>query len=402
MLFRVNEDDFASVNVFIGENGSGKTSLLNEINSYYVESEVNRIIINNGGSHSLGRGSRKTLNQNNIFTKNKRIIYDFIKRNSGIYFDKKTFDNKYARHNYYQGDDYSERFKFRDILFYLELSPVIYFKIPLEYLDDSKYLEMEFLGEAEFEFFYIVSREIKELISNISGNFFDGYLVAPLFFDDNFYESFSLISLLRYIKIFFGVEFDIFYSRGNSLLNIRELSSGEAVLISSMFHIASSLKYSKSNFLIIDEPELSLHPKWQCEYLKVINDMFYKELELTFVATHSPLILNSLFFDKYKKYEVGFNIYHVNNGRYKIIEDENEKTIEAIYWNIFGILTPQSHFLSRRLTELLNKIVNNEIDFNIFSIEIDKYIESSYDYKQIETLESLKKELSLKIENGSL
>jgi hypothetical protein len=71
--------------------------------------------------------------------------------------------------------------------------------------------------------------------------------------------------------------------------DITEASSGQQQLISSLFGIAAELE--DDALLVIDEPELSLHPAWQSSYLDRLNGLLRarKGCEV-FIATHSPLI----------------------------------------------------------------------------------------------------------------
>ena len=100
---------------------------------------------------------------------------------------------------------------------------------------------------------------------------------------------------------------------------------------------------------------------------------------------------------------LSYAIFHVKNSNIIVIEDENEKSIEAIYWNIFGILTPQSSFLSRKITELLNKLTLDEIPLERVISELDIYIEASHDFNQVSWLKELKEKIisnSEKLQRG--
>ena len=44
------------------------------------------------------------------------------------------------------------------------------------------------------------------------------------------------------------------------------------------------------NLFIIDEPELSLHPKWQEDFLPNVEKLMPKNAQLL-IATHSPIIV---------------------------------------------------------------------------------------------------------------
>jgi predicted ATPase len=67
------------------------------------------------------------------------------------------------------------------------------------------------------------------------------------------------------------------------------LSSGEIQIIIIMTHLAFNESIQEANIFIIDEPELSLHIRWQEIFVKTIR-MLNPELQLI-IATHSPSIL---------------------------------------------------------------------------------------------------------------
>ncbi len=64
------------------------------------------------------------------------------------------------------------------------------------------------------------------------------------------------------------------------------LSSGEKQIVILFTYLA----FSPGKIFIIDEPELSLHPRWQEEFLNAVNEVMPKDTQLI-VATHSPAIV---------------------------------------------------------------------------------------------------------------
>jgi predicted ATP-dependent endonuclease of OLD family len=69
--------------------------------------------------------------------------------------------------------------------------------------------------------------------------------------------------------------------------DINNLSSGEKQVLILLTYI----KYNSDlNVFIIDEPELSLHPKWQGEFLDAVEKVMPKDSQLI-IATHSPEII---------------------------------------------------------------------------------------------------------------
>ena len=64
------------------------------------------------------------------------------------------------------------------------------------------------------------------------------------------------------------------------------LSSGEKQLLT----LFTFIKFSKGGVYIIDEPELSLHPKWQDGFLEAMKALMPADTQLI-LATHSPAIV---------------------------------------------------------------------------------------------------------------
>jgi predicted ATPase len=73
---------------------------------------------------------------------------------------------------------------------------------------------------------------------------------------------------------------------GSAPRNVESLSSGEKQLIILFTHLC----FDGGNVFIIDEPELSLHPKWQEEFLPAFIKLTPKETQLI-MATHSAAIV---------------------------------------------------------------------------------------------------------------
>ncbi len=79
----------------------------------------------------------------------------------------------------------------------------------------------------------------------------------------------------------------------NSILrnnDIRTLSSGEKQILLQFTYFSFCNK--KSSIFLVDEPELSLHPKWIENYLPSVESVISKDAQM-FIATHSPVIVSS-------------------------------------------------------------------------------------------------------------
>lgn len=82
-------------------------------------------------------------------------------------------------------------------------------------------------------------------------------------------------------------------SESNLSYPISHASSGELCILFNILSIAGAI--TNNSIILIDEPELSLHPAWQTDFLPLLEKVFsnYKECHFI-IATHSPQITSSL------------------------------------------------------------------------------------------------------------
>lgn len=104
-------------------------------------------------------------------------------------------------------------------------------------------------------------------------------------------------------KVFDGLDLDITYSyidegdniyfqnSNNDKFRIDELSTGEKTLLSKVLYLY--FKNYKKKVILIDEPELSLHPSWQNRVLKIYENFAEVNECQVIIATHSPHIIGS-------------------------------------------------------------------------------------------------------------
>lgn len=76
-------------------------------------------------------------------------------------------------------------------------------------------------------------------------------------------------------------------------LHISNASSGELCTLFNILSIAGSIR--DNSIILIDEPELSLHPKWQQDFMPLLTNTFSHLKGCHFIiATHSPHIISGL------------------------------------------------------------------------------------------------------------
>jgi predicted ATP-binding protein involved in virulence len=116
-------------------------------------------------------------------------------------------------------------------------------------------------------------------------------IMVDLMADDTTPTELSSISHLENLDI---INLDgIKIKKADSNLSISDLSSGEYHLIVSLIGIFATIK--KDSLILIDEPEISLHPNWQMRYVSFLKDIFSRYASCQFIlTTHSHFIVSDL------------------------------------------------------------------------------------------------------------
>lgn len=84
----------------------------------------------------------------------------------------------------------------------------------------------------------------------------------------------------------------------------------------------------KNQILILDEPEVHLHPKWQLELAKVIAYLYEQGVKIV-VNSHSPYMIEAL--QRFTKKGENVNFYLADNSKIEKVNDSNSETLEEIF-----------------------------------------------------------------------
>lgn len=90
------------------------------------------------------------------------------------------------------------------------------------------------------------------------------------------------------------INFDsIHIKKKENEISIEQASSGEYHFIISLLSIYSKIK--ENSLILIDEPEISLHPNWQMKYINFLKQIFKKYSNCHFIiSTHSHFLVSDL------------------------------------------------------------------------------------------------------------
>lgn len=174
-------------------------------------------------------------------------------------------------------------------------------------------------------------------------------------------EIFQILELNIFMVGFTKDERDLplFKNGNNAEFDINALSSGEKQLF--LRALALKMVEPQNAIILIDEPENSLHPKWQQRIVKVYQKLT-KNCQLI-IATHSPHILGSV-----KNEAIRIMSRSVQGVEFKRFQDYTQgQSVKMILENLMGIesdITPEVYSKFKALKKLLDLGEFNSEKFN--------------------------------------
>lgn len=257
--------------VIAGSNGSGKTTLLESICSYFKT--------------TIFPLNEKEMNvQIDLFLENREE-----KINENIISELHSI-------NYYKNKDIN---KYEEIINTLKILPKLIY-VPAE-IDFNEVKTETTNYKSDYKFFNIVDSDVIEDIPS--------YISSRIYYIANTEEELTLKEVKEKVNAEINGVFDIldldvkltglskdeknmpiFVNSSGDEFDINQLSSGEKQLF--LRTLSIKMLEPENSIILIDEPELSLHPKWQQRIIDV-----YKKIgknNQIIVATHSPHVLGSV------------------------------------------------------------------------------------------------------------
>ena len=162
----------------------------------------------------------------------------------------------------------------------------------------------------------------------------------------------------------------IFENSAGEEFDINDLSSGEKQL----FLRTLSIKMLEPNnsIILIDEPELSLHPKWQQRIIEVYKKI--GENNQIILATHSPHILGSV------SNENIFILYRNENGKIEAktgdeLYSSYGQPVDRVLKDIMGLKSVRTPKIDRDIQELRKLVDENKYETVEFIEKYNKLLE---------------------------
>ena len=162
----------------------------------------------------------------------------------------------------------------------------------------------------------------------------------------------------------------IFENSAGEEFNINDLSSGEKQLF--LRTLSIKMLEPKNSIILIDEPELSLHPKWQQRIIEVYKKI--GENNQIIIATHSPHILGSV------SSENIFILYRDENGKIEAktgdeLYSSYGQPVDRVLKDIMGLESVRTPKIEKDLEELRKLVDEDKYDTKEFKEKYNDLLE---------------------------
>lgn len=213
--------------------------------------------------------------------------------------------------------------------------------------------------------------------------------------DENLLDDFKMIEELKRLDIISFPSIDI--KRKDSTYNLVESSSGEYSLLSSLIGLVATVE--DNSLILIDEPEVSLHPNWQMRYMEYLREMFKGFNKTHFiVATHSHFLVSDV---------KGVSSQVIGLKKKEGIKPVHFKNVDTFGWsaedvlyNIFDVESTRNFYVAKEIGTILKSIAKKDIDTETIIASAQKIAEIKRSLKKTDPLYSLINKIQTKFIDG--
>ena len=279
------EGKAADTVIIAGENGTGKSTIINELFDFASNNIANKFIV-------------ELEDENHIFK--IKYLYNDDASNGLIY----AFDEA-GKSEYVGSDIYKNKYKFNGIFSDVEInfnsgnvssvtsSTLDEIKSSVRstpnLLAQTKQLLIDIQAQDDADVSYAVNKNPKTVCEDLNvprrmKRFTNAFSIM---FDNLEYDRIENIDNHK----------EIIFKKNEEDIPIENLSSGEKQIIYISCFLLKDVNAMNGAFVFIDEPEISLHPSWQKKILDFYKNIFTDENGIQtsqiFFVTHSPFIIHN-------------------------------------------------------------------------------------------------------------
>ncbi len=150
----------------------------------------------------------------------------------------------------------------------------------------------------------------------------------------------------------------LFYKQGEQIAS-EHMSSGEFAMLATILCISTAATDSHS-LILIDEPELSLHPNWQMTFIDNLDRALNNRSCHLMIATHSHMLVSDLPMNRssvsqWKKGDDGMIVAD------QIAGNTYGWSAEEVLLKVFKTATDRNRYFGERIAKLLERMGDNAI-----------------------------------------
>ena len=178
----------------------------------------------------------------------------------------------------------------------------------------------------------------------------------------------------------------IFHKQGNDITS-DGMSSGEFAMLSTVLSISAAAN-DPHTLVLLDEPELSLHPNWQMTLIDNLDRALANQVCHLLIATHSHMLVSDLPMKRssvvqLEKDEDG------NLNATSISECTYGWSAEEVLLKVFKTVTDRNRYFGERIGRLLEKMGNNSIEPKEVTDELKELQEISKHLSDIDPMKMI-------------
>ena len=180
---------------------------------------------------------------------------------------------------------------------------------------------------------------------------------------------------------------NVIFHKQECNITSEDMSSGEFAILSTVLSISAAAD-NPHTLVLLDEPELSLHPNWQMTLIDNLDRALANQVCHMIIATHSHMLVSDLpvkrsFVTQLEKDEKG------NLNAIAISECTYGWSAEEVLLKVFKTATDRNRYFGERIGRLLEKMGNNSIQPKEVADELKELQEISRHLSDIDPMKTI-------------
>ena len=180
---------------------------------------------------------------------------------------------------------------------------------------------------------------------------------------------------------------NVIFHKQECNITSEDMSSGEFAILSTVLSISAAAD-NPHTLVLLDEPELSLHPNWQMTLIDNLDRALANQVCHMIIATHSHMLVSDLpvkrsFVTQLEQDEKG------NLNATAISECTYGWSAEEVLLKVFKTATDRNRYFGERIGRLLEKMGNNSIQPKEVTGELKELQEISKHLSDIDPMKTI-------------